>query len=392
MRNLTLPKSPLRQLSCALVATVALSCSAGAAHAAPATVAACGNGWAAWEGFKKEFISEGGRVVDGSIASKPTTSEGQAYALFFALVANDRNAFELILKWTEDNLANGDLTVRLPAWIWGKKADDSWGVIDGNPASDADLWIAYALGEAGRLWGVRRYVALSSLLANRILREESADLPGLGPSLLPAPAGFTPGPASWRLNPSYMPLQLMQWFARHCKDPRWEKLLASSRQIIKAASVKGYAPDWIIYDKEQGFQIDRQGSEKGEGSYNAIRVYLWAGMLAENAGDRRALLDTLKPMAQFVQDKGYPPESINVESGVANNAGSSGFSAALLPLLSSGGFSQAYEEQQLRIESKPLKADAYYEQVLGLYAFGWQQQFYRFEASGNLVPRWVWCK
>jgi endoglucanase len=350
--------------------------------------AACSAQWQDWEAFKKTFISEGGRVIDASLESKATTSEGQSYALFFALVANDRASFERVLKWTEDNLAQGDLTAHLPAWIWGKKPDGSWGVIDSNAASDADLWIAYALGEAGRLWNDRRYVALSSLLAQRILREETADLPGLGLTLLPGPVGFASADG-WRLNPSYMPLQLMQWFAKRSTDARWDALLASSRRVILASAANGFAPDWIIYRQDKSFQIDTQGSEKGEGAYNAIRVYLWAGMMSEHASDRAALLQQLAPMAHFIQDKGYPPESIDVRTGVANRAGPSGFSAAVLPFLSSSGYSQAFKEQQWRLESRPLKPDAYYEQVLGLFANGWLQQRFRFDAAGSLSPRWT---
>ncbi|MEK9939779.1 MAG: glycosyl hydrolase family 8, partial [Methylotenera sp.] len=78
-----------------------------------------------------------------------TTSEGQAYALFFALVANDQPQFERLLQWTQLNLAQGNLATNLPAWHWGQKADGSWGVIDGNSASDADIWIVYTLLEAG---------------------------------------------------------------------------------------------------------------------------------------------------------------------------------------------------------------------------------------------------
>ena len=81
--------------------------------------AACS--WPAWEQFKQDYISESGRVIDPSDARKITTSEGQSYALFFALAANDRKAFDLLLAWTRDNLAGGDLATNLPAWLWGQK-------------------------------------------------------------------------------------------------------------------------------------------------------------------------------------------------------------------------------------------------------------------------------
>ena len=62
--------------------------------------------WPAWEGFKTAFLSEDGRVIDRSQADLRTVSEGQSYGLFFALVAQDRVAFDAILKWTEKNQCN----------------------------------------------------------------------------------------------------------------------------------------------------------------------------------------------------------------------------------------------------------------------------------------------
>lgn len=344
--------------------------------------------WPAWETFKKNFINEGGRVIDASTPRFHSSSEGQAYGLFFALVANDKKSFDFLLRWTEANLAGGDLTARLPAWYWGKKDDGSWGVIDQNSASDADLWLAYTLGQAGTLWNDKRYTALSTLIGKRILREETADLPKLGLSLLPAPSGFTPTTSSWKLNPSYTPIQVMRWFANNGQDERWEKLLHSSAQIIIGASPKGYSPDWILYDSAKGYVIDSQGQEKGNGGYNAIRVYLWAGMLPEKEPYKKALLTALKPMASLVENKAFPPEFINVSTGEINKPGSTGFSAAMLPFLKTIGYKKAWEEQNLRISALLIKPDAYYDQVLAMYALGWQEQRYQFHANGNLMPQW----
>lgn len=108
--------------------------------------------WPAWGSFKNNLINHDGRVIDYSSETNKTTSEGQAYALFFALVANDRAMFDKLLNRTERNLTANDLSSRLPAWSWGKNDDERWGILDNNSASDADLWIAYTLGEAGRLW------------------------------------------------------------------------------------------------------------------------------------------------------------------------------------------------------------------------------------------------
>jgi len=105
--------------------------------------------WPFWSSYQQHFISPDGRVTDFSRGSM-TTSEGQSYALFFSLVADDAKEFERIRQWTEDNLASGSLAENLPAWSWGKDARGGWGVLDRNSAADADLWIAYSLLEAGR--------------------------------------------------------------------------------------------------------------------------------------------------------------------------------------------------------------------------------------------------
>ena len=60
---------------------------AAMAAALPASAA-----WDLWDDFKS-VGTEHGRVVDYSDARRITTSEGQSYGLFFALVAGDREAF-----------------------------------------------------------------------------------------------------------------------------------------------------------------------------------------------------------------------------------------------------------------------------------------------------------
>jgi endo-1,4-beta-D-glucanase Y len=94
-----------------------------------------------WEGYASFAINDQGRVIDHQGGDR-TTSEGQSYGLFFALVANDRVRFDQLLKWTSDNLAGGDLGAKLPGWLWGKSPAGEWQILDQNSASDADLWIA----------------------------------------------------------------------------------------------------------------------------------------------------------------------------------------------------------------------------------------------------------
>lgn len=374
---------------------------AGQAQVPPAPLAppasdACADPWPAWTEFRKAFVSADGRVVDPDSARGQTVSEAQAYALFFALVANDRASFERLLQWTEANLAAGDLTARLPAWQWGRRDDERWGVLDPNSAADADLWMVYALAEAGRLWRVPRYTSLAALLARRVLREETTLLPGLGPTLLPGAQGFVLGPERWKLNPSYLPLHQMRWLARTYPDPLWKQLQASALKVVLGASRKGFAPDWVIYEASRGFATDAAADAAGdalvEGSYDAIRVYLWAGLLHEADPVRQPLLSALAPMARLIERLGFPPESVHTLTGEAlkgGNAGSTGFSAAVVPFLKARGDNAALQDQLLRLQAKPVRANAYYDQVLSLFALGGHEGVYRFTLEGSLVPRWA---
>jgi endo-1,4-beta-D-glucanase Y len=341
--------------------------------------------WPAWQIYKSHFL-DGARVVDIESERKITTSEGQSYGLLFALVANDRAGFDKILEWTENNLAQGDFIHHLPAWHWGRRDDGSWGVIDSNSAADSDLWIAYTLAQAGRLWNERRYRVLSKLIAHRILHEETVRIPGLGLSLLPAPVGFTPAANVWRLNPSYVPIQLLRGMAVSDALSPWTELIEPSMRLLQDSAPAGFAPDWVLYEAGKGFtpDVDTQGI----GSYNAIRVYLWAGMLHPDEPLRRSLLDSFKPMAQHTANTGLPPEIVNTQTGAGDSRGPAGFSGALLPFLSAQGERQALDQQRQRLLTDPAPMTAYYNQSLTLFGLGWLEGYYRFNKDGSLRPRW----
>ena len=83
-------------------------CAAGLLAATAHAEGACSD-WPQWRQFKQLYVSEDGRVIDAGTPQAITVSEGQAYALTFALIANDPAGFARILDWTRDNLAGGDL-------------------------------------------------------------------------------------------------------------------------------------------------------------------------------------------------------------------------------------------------------------------------------------------
>ncbi|WP_321817131.1 MULTISPECIES: cellulose synthase complex periplasmic endoglucanase BcsZ [unclassified Paraburkholderia] len=403
-------------------AQAASSTPAASAKATPASASTSACAWSDWTAFKHTLLSDG-RVIDASTPRQITVSEGQSYALFFALVANDRAAFDKILQWTENNLAQGDLTAHLPAWVWGRTDIDekgapvaasgasaaasasaaqaskgTWGVIDSNSASDADLWIAYTLLEAGRLWNVRRYTALGTVMARNIVRTETATLPGLGRTVLPGPAGFRLDKDTWRLNPSYVPLQLMRRFALALPEAsEWKAMLDSSTKLVNDTAPHGFSPDWVVYRGKDGA---KSGGKNGfgpdapthaESAYNAIRVYLWAGMLAYDDPLRKTTLATFTPLSGFVAAHGFPPERVDTQTGTpASNEGNGGFSAAVAPYLSALGRTDLADAQVERSRTLAQKSPpGYYSSVLMLFGLGYLQGLYHFDAQGRVAPAWT---
>ncbi len=340
--------------------------------------AACS--WPAWTQFKQDYISKDGRVIDPSDARSITTSEGQSYALFFALAANDREAFARILGWTQDNLAQGALSDHLPAWLWGKKADNSWQTLDTNSASDADIWIAWSLLEAGRLWKNAEYTATGRKLLTLIARDEVVKVPGLGLMLLPGRVGFSEENA-WRFNPSYLPPQLARYFTRFGEP--WTTLRETNLRLLLETAPKGFSPDWVRYEKSKGWQLKAEKTLVS--SYDAIRVWLWVGMMHDQDPQKARLLTRLKPMATLTAKQGLPPERVDVATGNASGQGPVGFSASLLPFLQDR---DTLAVQRQRVADQFPGKDAYYSYVLTLFGQGWDQHRFRFTVKGELQPDW----
>lgn len=344
----------------------------------------CPAAWPAWDYFQKHMISAQGRVIDFSDDRQITTSEGQSYALFFALVQNDKALFRRLVKWTEANLARGDLAAHLPAWLWGRSQSGQWGVLDSNSAADSDLWIAYTLLEAGRLWQERNYTLLGHLLLQRITKEEVVDLPAFGPVLLPGKMGFSQE-GSWRLNPSYVPPQLVRRAYGELPQSIWKQLNERLPDFLMQTAPKGVAPDWVTW--KDGTWISDDAIEQ-IGSYDAIRVYLWVGTLAPTA-PAVFLQQHFKQALPYLNDGGLPAEKVQVIDGKATGIGPVGFSAALLPLFRDTDFGQAQMDRLQNIRWDQL---GYYNFMLYLFGQGWQEKRYFFDAEGHVIPYWVECQ
>lgn len=357
--------------------------------------------WPLWNDFRTYFIQDSGRVLDASTTKQHSSSEGQSYAMFFALVAGDRRTFDRLWAWSIDNLGAGDLSQRLPAWIWGQDDDNTWRVLDENSASDADLWFVYALLEAGRLWQDPSYTRQAHALLALVESKELADLPGFGLMLLPGKHDFVkPQDSAWQLNPSYLPVPLLRRLQRESSTGPWGRIADNTAALMEAVSPHGFAPDWVTYqtlDPSPGFVTD---PVKGPvGSHDAIRTYLWAGMTAPQDSLHTRMLKVLDGMVDVTRDQhGVPPESVDVTTGAPTGAGPFGFSAALVPYFKAKGQSVLLMQQRARVEAMLRKSimpeslqqgqPPYYDYVLSLFGMGWADNYFSFKADGTLSISW----
>ncbi len=356
--------------------------------------------WPLWNSYADRMVDGQGRVVDHTAGDR-TTSEGQAYGMFFALVANDRGRFDNLLRWTEANLAGGDMTLRLPAWSWGKAPDGAWKILDPNPASDADLWMAYTLFEAGRLWREPRYEKLGAILATRIAQQEVAFVPGLGITLLPGATGFHPDSETWIINPSYLPPPVLMRLSELQTEGPWHSILNSLQTILQKGSGAGFAMDWVAAGTTVRPSISAAQRAANDhsavpiGAYEAIRVYLWLGLTDEGTPGLAAMLAQVPGMAAYLQHEMTPPLEMDAQGQVIKRDSSPGFSAAVVPYLHLLGKRNEERVQLTRLGATRDpgtglygKEAAYYDQNLVLFATGWTEQRYRFDRGGKLIVRW----
>ena len=347
----------------------------------------CGQGpWSLWDAYANRFIDEQGRVIDRNAGDR-TTSEGQSYAMFFALAEDDRARFDRLLEWTEKNLAGGNLADHLPGWLWGRAQSGEWKILDAGSAADADCWMAFTLVEAGRLWNNQAYASLGRQMMNRIAKQEVADIPGVGPMLLPgAKEQFVHGD-TWTLNPSYVPLFLFKRFDAIDPQGPWGAIALNIPPLLRESSRRGFAMDWVNYQADTGFtpvpapvstltyasahwptataaqphataskpstahrtdpatgpalapaaqprlEVSPSPVPPGTpvGSYDAIRVYLWAGMTDTDDGERAELMAAVPAMGSYLAQHSAPPEKVSADGIPLSKPGPVGFSAALLP-------------------------------------------------------------
>lgn len=259
--------------------------------------------------FLSHYMAVNGRVVRRDQGGD-TVSEGQAYAMLLAVALDDRRQFSQAWSWDRRHLQLPD---GLFAWHWAHNA-----IVDGNPATDADLDTAWALLLAAGRFHRPAYRSQALHIAAGILARETATV---GTSLGPTAAPWVPDHPStlvlvagtWAripraaADPSYDSPEALAALAAATPDPRWSQLKADSASLLQLLELGRSAklfPNWVVLDTGGTVHAAATPSSSGQPVYglDAQRILVWLAASCSSADNRLAA--TVWPVLQRSQDNG----------------------------------------------------------------------------------------
>ena len=221
-----------------------------------------------WNDYKNRFITFDGRIVDYQNNSI-SHSEGQGYGMILALMYNDKRTFDLIWRWTKDNIqVRKD---KLFAWKWGKRYNN-WTVIDYNNATDGDILISYALLKAYEKWNQEKYKK-EALDVLKDIKEHLSVSFGGHKFLLPGYYGFFSKDYTV-LNPSYYVFPAFDLFSKYSNGKFWQQIYEGGLWLLSNArfGLLGLPADWVVLKNNGVFIFKKRSIYFG---YEAIRIPLY---------------------------------------------------------------------------------------------------------------------
>lgn len=227
-----------------------------------------------WMEFRRRYLLPEGRVVDTGNRNV-SHSEGQGYAMLAAVRADDQGSFVRMLAWTLGNLKRREDNL----CSWRYQPDQQPPVTDPNNATDGDLFIAWAMLEAGARWGNADYRRRAIAIARDLLRSCVVQY-GERWVMLPGAYGFQ-SRTRIVLNLSYYAFPAMRALGREMGDPVWARLEGDALRLIQDARFGRYGlpPDWL--ELRQGTtDIAPADGWPPRFSFDAVRIPLhmvWSG-------------------------------------------------------------------------------------------------------------------
>lgn len=226
-----------------------------------------------WDSYKRHFVKDG-RIID-PYRNNITTSEGQSYALLRSVWIDDREAFDEILEWTNDNLLNSE---GLYAWKFGENEQGINTILDSGSATDADQDIALALLFAHKRWRDQIYLELAKDVIRNIWQYEVKEMHG---NYYLLAGNWGKEKEGILTNPSYMSPYIYRIFQEVDQTHDWMSVVSTSYQVIEmcSSSKLGHrssvflAPEWChITNSGVAVVPTEVGLSSTDYSYNAFRI------------------------------------------------------------------------------------------------------------------------
>jgi endoglucanase len=199
-------------------------------------IAGCGSSGSqqAASRFLETYARPDGRVVRLD-QGKDTVSEGQAYGMLLAEVSGNAGKFKQIWRWTQQHL-------QLSNYLFAFHANAAGRVISTEPASDADLLIAWALlrysgSDAAAFHRDGNQVA-DAILAHEVITGQD------GMPVLTAGPWATGQTVT--IDPSYWSLSAFSGLAKLTGNPMWLRLESGAVTLVRDITHNGkrLPPDW----------------------------------------------------------------------------------------------------------------------------------------------------
>jgi endoglucanase len=228
----------------------------------------------AWQMFRDRFLTPEGRIVDSG-NENISHSEGQGWGLLFAAAADDRPAFDSLLRFTRSALRRP--ADALHAWKWNPSTRPH--VADPNNATDGDLYILWGLARGAARWHDRALLEEAREIARDLLRLTMREVAGRR-ILLPGVQGFE-HPDRVVVNPSYAVFPAWRVLRVLLPDPAWVRLEMDHLVLLREARFgeRQLPADWVDLPRNGG-RVTPARQWPPRFSFDAVRVPLllaWIG-------------------------------------------------------------------------------------------------------------------
>ncbi|HET6865357.1 MAG TPA: glycosyl hydrolase family 8 [Solirubrobacteraceae bacterium] len=217
--------------------------------------------------FLDRYVTSDGRVIRHDQGGD-IVSEGQAYAMLIAEVADRPALVRTIWSWTSRHLGRSD-------GLFASHASGAGQIEDPHSATDADTLIAYALLRYDGPDGDALHKA-GSRVAEAVLAHESVSLPD--GTALPAAGPWATSTKPPIVDPSYLMPSVFVGLAALTGDKRWNGTADASVNLIDGLTGSGtrLPPDWASLEHDRLAPIANPGGGAGvQYGFDAARLPIW---------------------------------------------------------------------------------------------------------------------